>query len=145
MLVAAAVSRDAGSSVVHWVEWCAATVATALHVTKTTNWFFVPHTFLQPTCVSQKLKERSGEGSLRSNRQDATPAVHPSGLSIAAHGGRGAGCAGLREKSKECRGFLTLTPTCFNAEDDKAAVGTEQLLPPLAQCRGETSAASTAS
>ena len=86
-----------------------------------------------------KLKERSREGSLRGNREDATPAVHPSGLSSAAHGGRGAGCTGLGEKSKECRGFLTPTPTCFKAEDDKAAaVGTEQLrirVPPLALCR----------
>ena len=112
---------------------------------------------LQPACVSQqlvqsgrvtsstelsggrKLKERSCEGSLRGNREDATPAVHPSGLSSAAHGGRGAGCTGLCEKSKECRGFLTPTPTCFKAEDDKAAAaGTEQLrirVPPLALCR----------
>ena len=111
---------------------------------------------LQPACVSQqlvqsgrvtsstelsggrKLKERSCEGSLRGNREDATPAVHPSGLSRAAHGGRGAGCTGLCEKSKERRGFLTPTPTCFKAEDDKAATaGTEQLrirVPPLALC-----------
>jgi len=63
---------------------------------------------LQPACISQqlvqsgrvtsstelsggrKLKERSGEGSLRGN----PPAVHPSGLSRAAHGGS----AGCREK-----------------------------------------------
>ena len=65
--------------------------------------------------------------------------VHPGGLSSAADGGRGAGCTGLCEKSKECRGFLTPTPTCFKAEDDKAAAaGTEQLrirMPPLALCR----------
>ena len=112
---------------------------------------------LQPACVRQqlvqsgwvtsstelsggrKLKERSCEGSLRGNREDATPAVHPSGLSSAAHGGMGTGCSGLGEKSKECRGFLTPTPTCFKAEDDKAAAaGTEQLrirVPPLALCR----------
>ena len=87
----------------------------------------------------RKLKERSCEGSLRGNRKDATPAVHPSGLSSAAHGGSGAGCAGLCEKWKECHGFLTPTPPCFKAEDDKgAAAGTEQLrirALPLALCR----------
>ena len=118
---------------------------------------------LQPACVSQqlvqsgrvtsrtelsggrKLKERNCEGSLRVNRADATPAVHPSGLSSAAHGGRGAGCAGLSlcEKSKECRDFLTPTPSCFTVSRPKktikaAAAGTELLrirVPPLALCR----------
>ena len=91
------------------------------------------------TRLREELTERSCEGSLRGNREDATPVVHPSGLSSAAHCGRGAGCAGLCEKSKESRGFLTPTPTCFKAEDDKAAAaGTEQLrirVPPLALCR----------
>ena len=66
---------------------------------------------LQPACVSQelvqsgwvtsstelcgcsKLEQRSREGSLRSNGEDATPTVHPSGLSSAAHGDR---CAAAR-------------------------------------------------
>ena len=59
----------------------------------------------------RKLTKRSGEGSLRPNRVDATPAVHSSALSSAAHGGRGAGCARLCDKLKECRGFLTPMPT----------------------------------
>ena len=76
---------------------------------------------LQPACVSQelvqsgwvtsstelcdtrKLEQRSGEGSLRGNGEDATPTVHPSGLSSAAHGDRCAGSAGLREKSEDLR------------------------------------------
>ena len=101
---------------------------------------------LQPACVSQelvqsgrvtsstelcgcrKLEQRSREGSLRGNGEDATPTVHPSGLSSAAHGDRCAGSAGLREKSEEGRGFLTPAPSSFNAENDKAAAaGTEQL------------------
>ncbi|OLP76860.1 hypothetical protein AK812_SmicGene43150 [Symbiodinium microadriaticum] len=51
----------------------------------------------------RKLTKRSGEDSLRGNRVDATPAVHPSALSSAAHGGRGAGCARLCEKSRQRR------------------------------------------
>ena len=97
---------------------------------------------LQPACVSQqpvqstsstelcgsrKLEQRSGEGFLRGNGDDATPTVHPSGLSSAAHGDRCASSSGLREKS-EGRGFLAPAPTNFNAEHDKAAAAsTEQL------------------
>eukprot|EP00439_Symbiodinium_sp_Y106_P061235 s2900_g9.t1 len=79
-------------------------------------------------CGCRKLEQRSGEGSLRGNGEDTTPTVHPSGLSGAAHGDRGAGSAGLREKSEEGRGFLTPAPSSFNTENDKAAAAsTEQL------------------
>ena len=101
---------------------------------------------LQPACVSQelvqsgrvtsgtelcgcrKLEQRSREGSLGGNGEDATPTVHPSGLSSAAHGDRCAGSAGLREKSEEGRGFLTPAPSSFNAEDDKAAAASTKQL-----------------
>ena len=87
----------------------------------------------------EKLEQRSGEGSLRGDGEDATPTVHPSGLSGAAHGNRCAGCAGLCKKSEEGRGFLTPAPTSFNAENDKAAAAsTEQLrigVPALAMRR----------
>ena len=101
---------------------------------------------LQPACVSQelvqsgrvtsstelcgcrKLEQRSREGSLRGNGEDATPTVHPSGLSSAAHGDRCAGSAGLREKSEEGRGFLTPAPSSFNAETDKAAAASTKQL-----------------
>ncbi|OLQ10269.1 hypothetical protein AK812_SmicGene6024 [Symbiodinium microadriaticum] len=55
---------------------------------------------LAGTVRLRKLKERSGEGSLRGNREDATPALHPSGLTSAAHGGTGAGCAVPRGLAK---------------------------------------------
>ena len=118
---------------------------------------------LQPACVSQelvqsgrvtsstelcgcrKLEQRSCEGSLRGNGEDATPTVHPSGLSSAAHGDRCAGSAGLREKSEEGRGFLTPAPSSFNAETDKAAAAsTKQLrlgVPALALRRAGQSTA----
>eukprot|EP00439_Symbiodinium_sp_Y106_P048102 s4768_g6.t1 len=66
--------------------------------------------------------------ALHGNGEDATPTVHPSGLSSVAHGDRCAGCAGWREKSEEGRGFLAPAPTSFHAENDKAAAAsTEQL------------------
>ena len=45
-----------------------------------------------------KLEQRSGEGSRRGNGENATPTVHPSGLSSAAHGDRCSSSAGLCEK-----------------------------------------------
>ena len=79
-------------------------------------------------CGCRKLEQRSREGSLRGNGEDATPTVHPSGLSGAAHGDRCAGSAGLREKSEEGRGFLTPAPSSFNAANDKAAAASTKQL-----------------
>ena len=79
-------------------------------------------------CGCRNVEQRSRESSLRGNGEDATPTVHPSGLSSAAHGDRCAGSAGLREKSEEGRGFLTPAPSSFNTENDKAAAASTKQL-----------------
>ena len=54
---------------------------------------------------TRKLEQRSGEGSLRGNGKDATPTVHPSGLSSTAHdvqgGRRGGAKAGYRLRRRK--------------------------------------------